>query len=79
MGNIKAQNTSADKKWSRTMKKEFRRRIGFLRWLPTYTAMDAVSDLIAGVTLGLTIVPQSIAYASLARLPPRVSADMWFY
>ncbi|KAK7601807.1 hypothetical protein V9T40_009248 [Parthenolecanium corni] len=31
--------------------------------------MYAASDLIAGLTLGLTIVPQSIAYASLARLP----------
>ncbi|XKL67148.1 hypothetical protein PGB90_010568 [Kerria lacca] len=43
-----------------------------VKWAPLYTKMDFISDLIAGVTLGLTIVPQSIAYASLARLPAEI-------
>ncbi|CAH1645252.1 unnamed protein product [Spodoptera littoralis] len=46
-----------------------RRRVPLLRWLPTYDRVSALADLVAGITLGLTLVPQSIAYASLANLP----------
>lgn len=70
MGNAKI--STDEGKWKSALKKEIHKRIGFLRWVPTYSKLDAVSDMIAGVTLGLTIVPQSIAYASLARLPPEV-------
>lgn len=70
MANTKLNN---DKKtWQQIVKKEFCKRIGMVKWAPSYTKMDFISDLIAGVTLGLTIVPQSIAYASLARLPAEV-------
>jgi sodium-independent sulfate anion transporter 11 len=31
-----------------------------------------VADLVAGVTVGLTLIPQAIAYASLAGLDPQV-------
>ncbi|XP_012271518.1 sodium-independent sulfate anion transporter [Orussus abietinus] len=37
-------------------------------WIPRYSRMNALSDLIAGITLGLTMIPQSIAYAALAGL-----------
>ncbi|EFN76472.1 Sodium-independent sulfate anion transporter [Harpegnathos saltator] len=37
-------------------------------WLPRYNRTKAISDLIAGITLGLTMIPQSIAYAALAGL-----------
>ena len=30
-------------------------------------------DIIAGITVGLTVVPQSLAYANIAELPPQVS------
>jgi Sulfate permease family len=30
-------------------------------------------DLIAGITVGLTVIPQSLAYAKIAELPPQVS------
>lgn len=73
MGKQKLQDNS--KKWSHSLKKELHRRIGFLKWAPTYSKMDALSDMIAGITLGLTIVPQSMAYATLARLPPKVSIN----
>ena len=42
--------------------------ITILRWLPKYSQFHAVSDLVAGVSLGLTLIPQSIAYAALAGL-----------
>ncbi|XP_018055310.1 PREDICTED: sodium-independent sulfate anion transporter-like [Atta colombica] len=40
-------------------------------WLPRYTRFKAVSDLIAGITLGLTMIPQSMAYAILAERIPQ--------
>lgn len=42
------------------------RRIYILTWIRHYDREKAISDLIAGITLGLTIIPQSIAYAALA-------------
>ena len=33
-------------------------RLPLLTWLPGYNVSDAVSDLIAGVTVGLTVIPQ---------------------
>lgn len=45
------------------------RRIYILSWIQHYDQTTAVSDLIAGVTLGLTMIPQAIAYAALAQLP----------
>ncbi|XP_034242350.1 sodium-independent sulfate anion transporter-like isoform X2 [Thrips palmi] len=48
-----------------------RRRLPISKWLPTYGREDAVADLVAGFTLGLTLIPQSIAYALLAGLSPQ--------
>ncbi|XP_033215482.1 sodium-independent sulfate anion transporter-like [Belonocnema kinseyi] len=39
-----------------------------LNWLPKYTKFQAVSDFVAGITIGLTMIPQSISYAALAGL-----------
>ncbi|XP_018905688.2 sodium-independent sulfate anion transporter [Bemisia tabaci] len=47
------------------------KRLPFLVWLPKYTMADFVPDLIAGITVGLTIMPQAIAYASLAGIHPK--------
>ncbi|XP_063235375.1 sodium-independent sulfate anion transporter-like isoform X2 [Bacillus rossius redtenbacheri] len=47
------------------------RRVPVLAWLPRYSLEDAVSDLVAGVTVGLTLMPQAIAYAALAGLGPQ--------
>ena len=46
-----------------------RKRIYILTWMRTYNRSFALSDIIAGITLGLLIIPQAIAYASLAGLP----------
>lgn len=42
-------------------------------WLPEYTVHKMVSDIIAGLTVGLTILPQGLAYATVAGLPPIVN------
>lgn len=41
------------------------------RWLRGYNAQFAVADLIAGITVGLTVLPQGLAYATLAGLEPQ--------
>lgn len=46
-----------------------RHRIHILSWIRKYDRSTAISDAISGVTLGLTMIPQSIAYAALAGLP----------
>lgn len=40
------------------------------KWLPGYTRTDFFGDLLAGVTVGVMLIPQSMAYAMLAGLPP---------
>ncbi|XP_059201724.1 sodium-independent sulfate anion transporter [Centropristis striata] len=40
-----------------------------LSWLPRYQLKWLQMDLLAGVTVGLTTVPQSLAYAEVAGLP----------
>lgn len=43
-----------------------------LRTLPAYGRADFTSDLIAGITVAIMVVPQAMAYAMLAGLPPVV-------
>ncbi|XP_050421473.1 sodium-independent sulfate anion transporter-like [Adelges cooleyi] len=51
--------------------KALRKRLPIVSWLPKYDTDQAVSDLIAGVTVGLTVMPQGLAYATLAGLEPQ--------
>lgn len=48
------------------------RYIPLLRWLPAYRRADLPRDLIAGVITAIVLVPQSMAYAQLAGLPPQI-------
>ena len=41
-------------------------------WLKTYTRQDFNNDLFAGVITAILLVPQGIAYAILAGLPPQL-------
>ncbi len=45
------------------------RLLPFLAWFPLKGA-DARADVVAGITVALVLVPQSMAYAQLAGLPP---------
>ena len=42
----------------------------FLRWFQGYTPGSLRVDMIAGLTVALVLIPQSMAYAQLAGLPP---------
>jgi len=50
-------------------RKLLHKRIPILSWLPYYTSSAAISDLLAGITVGLTVIPQAIAYSNVAGLP----------
>ncbi len=43
-----------------------------LGWVPKYTRTEAQSDLVAAAIVTIMLVPQSLAYAMLAGLPPQV-------
>lgn len=49
-----------------------KKRLPIVTWLPTYNWSMFVFDMIAGFTVGLTLIPQSIGYAAVAGLPLQV-------
>lgn len=53
-------------------KKVLYKRIPILNLFGSYRKEMIVSDLVAGITVGMTMVPQAIAYANVAGLPPKV-------
>lgn len=48
------------------------RLLPILSWLPRYRREDLVGDLLAGLIVAIMLVPQAMAYALLAGLPPQV-------
>lgn len=66
--------------WKRQKNKIFRKktlykRLPILRWLPRYKVQDIAADLVAGITVGITVIPQGLAYATIAVLPPQVKMN----
>src|SRR3989338_8402311 len=65
---------------------QFARYLPFLRWFPMRGEL-VKADLIAGITVALVLIPQSMAYAQLAGLPayyglyaaflPGIIAALW--
>ena len=49
-----------------------RRVVPVLTWLPAYRRRDLPGDVVAGLTAAAILVPQSMAYATIAGLPPVV-------
>ncbi|XP_067617110.1 sodium-independent sulfate anion transporter [Eurosta solidaginis] len=49
-------------------KKTLYKRLPILKWLPKYNRLDFVGDLVAGITVGLTVIPQGLAYAAITGL-----------
>ena len=42
----------------------------FLQWLTNYQKTNFSKDLVAGLTVGIVLIPQGMAYAMIAGLPP---------
>jgi len=48
----------------------WKRYIPILQWLPNYDTTNLSSDILAGITVGVMVIPQGMAYGDLAGLPP---------
>lgn len=51
-------------------KKTIERKLPIIQWLPKYSLGALIQDFIAGITVGLTAIPQGIANALIAGLSP---------
>lgn len=49
---------------------QLKKHIPILQWLPNYKRAWLKNDLFAGLTIGVILIPQGIAYAIIAGLPP---------
>ena len=49
-----------------------KRYLPFLDWLVHYRRSDLTGDMMAGVIVAIMLVPQGMAYALLAGLPPQM-------
>ena len=49
---------------------KIKKLIPILEWLPNYNTSLFRGDLVAGITVGIILIPQGIAYALIAGLPP---------
>jgi Sulfate permease family len=47
------------------------KKIPVAEWLPKYKRSFFLQDVVAGLTVALTVIPQGIADAALAGLPPQ--------
>ncbi|KAK3870112.1 hypothetical protein Pcinc_024615 [Petrolisthes cinctipes] len=57
-----------------------KQRVPILEWLPKYNIREALlGDVIGGVTVGIMHIPQGMAYALLAGLPPITGLYMAFF
>ncbi|MEX2478139.1 MAG: sulfate permease [Gracilimonas sp.] len=48
----------------------FKDKLTILKWLPDYTKKDLTADVKAGITVGVILIPQAMAYAVIAGLSP---------
>ena len=51
------------------------RILPIIEWGGSYRRSDIKGDLAAGLTVGAMLVPQAMAYAMLAGLPPEIGKD----
>lgn len=58
---------SSARTWSRSLE----RVLPALRWVRSYRREDLRPDISAGLTVAVLLIPQSMAYAALAGLPPQ--------
>lgn len=54
-------------------------KVPIVEWLPRYNPRWIINDLIAGLTLGLMLIPQGLSYATLATIPVQYGLmSSWF-
>ena len=62
--------TAASKKETKTQENRLDQYLPILKWLPSYDRSWLRADIIAGLTLWGLVVPEAMAYAGVANLPP---------
>jgi len=55
----------------RTQTEWYENLLPSVSWIRNVTGQDVLKDIIAGVTVGVLLIPQSMSYAALAYLPPQ--------
>lgn len=50
-------------------REKLKRKVPIITWLPEYSVGDMKGDVVAGVSVAFTIIPQALALATLAGLP----------
>ena len=61
------------KEASQIFTKDFvKKQLPFTTWLPQYRLSFFFTDMMCGLTVALTLIPQGIAYADVAGLQPQV-------
>lgn len=54
-------------------------KVPIVGWLPHYNPRWIINDVIAGLTLGLMLIPQGLSYATLATIPVQYGLmSSWF-
>lgn len=54
-------------------------KVPIIGWLPKYNPRWFLNDVIAGLTLGLMLIPQSLSYAKIATIPVEYGlSSSWF-
>lgn len=44
-------------------------KLPIIQWLPRYSPSWAIQDFMAGLTIGVLLIPQGLAYAKIATIP----------
>lgn len=44
-------------------------KVPVVHWLPKYNPRWILNDMLAGITVGVLLIPQSLAYAKIATIP----------
>jgi len=65
------EQTETTIKRKRTQSDWYENLLPSVGWLKNMTGQDVLKDIIAGVTVGVLLIPQSMSYAALAYLPPQ--------
>jgi sodium-independent sulfate anion transporter 11 len=54
-------------------------KVPVVHWLPRYNPAWLLNDLLAGITIGVMLIPQSLAYAKIATIPGEYGLmSSWF-
>ncbi|CAH3888177.1 unnamed protein product [Pieris brassicae] len=75
LDNIQTNNEPRIRRFKKSIKKVcskkvIERKLPLIQWLPKYSVGALIQDIIAGITVGLTAIPQGIANALIAGLSP---------